>query len=244
MAGRAPRVRRVRRPGRPLRFAIVAARFNERITQRLVQGALQAFRGARLSGDAVEVHWVPGAFELPQAAGHLAATGRYAGIVCVGVVIRGQTPHFEHVAREAAAGIREVALTTGVPATYGVVTALSEEQAWARAGGEVGTGVRRPQRRRSRWPSGSTSCGVAQESPAPQSPRERSPALLLRATHVCRDPAALDKWAGGEGPGKSRCNSSTSSTCGARTIPPRTRRSSGRATRSLARRRRSPRRSS
>jgi 6,7-dimethyl-8-ribityllumazine synthase len=138
MAGRAPRARRVRPSRRSVRFAIVAARFNERITQRLVQGALQAFRGARLSGDAVEVHWVPGSFELPQAAGHLAATGRYAGIVCVGVVIRGQTPHFEHVAREAAAGIREVALTTGVPATYGVVTALSEEQAWARAGGEVG----------------------------------------------------------------------------------------------------------
>jgi len=138
MAGRAPRVRRARPSGRSLRFAIVAARFNERITQRLVNGALQVFRGARLSGDAVEVHWVPGSFELPQAAQHLATTGRYAGIVCVGVVIRGQTPHFELVAREAAAGIREVALTTGVPATFGVVTALSEEQAWARAGGEVG----------------------------------------------------------------------------------------------------------
>src|SRR3989449_10766164 len=138
MAGRAPRVRRVRRPGRPLRFAIVAARFNERITERLVQGALEAFRGARLSGDAVDVHWVPGSFELPQAAGHLAATGRYAAIVCVGVVIRGQTPHFEHVAREAAAGIREVALATGVPATFGGVTALKEEQAWGRAGGGGG----------------------------------------------------------------------------------------------------------
>src|SRR5213596_4257885 len=138
MAGRAPRVRRVRPAGRSLRFAIVAARFNERITERLVQGALEAFLGARLSGDAVDVHWVPGSFELPQAAGHLAATGRYAAIVCVGVVIRGQTPHFELVAREAAAGIRQVALTTGVPATFGVVTALSEEQAWARAGGEVG----------------------------------------------------------------------------------------------------------
>ena len=138
MAGRAPRVRRVRPSGRSVRFAIVAARFNERITQRLVQGALRAFRSARLSEDAVEVHWVPGSFELPQAAGHLATTGRYAGIVCVGVVIRGQTPHFEHVSREAAAGIRQVALTTGVPATFGVVTALSEEQAWARAGGEVG----------------------------------------------------------------------------------------------------------
>src|SRR2546421_161079 len=138
MAGRAPRVRRVRPAGRSLRFAIVAARFNERITERLVQGALEAFRGARLSGEAVEDHWVPGSFELPQAAHHLAITGRYAGIVCVGVVIRGQTPHFEHVSREAASGIRHVALTTGVPTGFGVITTLDEAQAWARAGGDVG----------------------------------------------------------------------------------------------------------
>jgi 6,7-dimethyl-8-ribityllumazine synthase len=121
-----------------MRFAIVAARFNERITQRLVAGALGALRAARLGPDAIEVHWVPGSFELPQAAGHLAATGRFAGIVCVGVVIRGQTPHFEHIAREAAAGIRQVAIEYGVPATFGVITSLTEEQAWARAGGEVG----------------------------------------------------------------------------------------------------------
>jgi 6,7-dimethyl-8-ribityllumazine synthase len=137
MAGRASKLRRAARAG-SLRFAIVAARFNERITQRLVAGALEALRAARLGPDAIEVHWVPGSFELPQAAGHLAATGRFAGIVCVGVVIRGQTPHFEHIAREAASGIRHVALATGVPATFGVITALSEEQAWARAGGEVG----------------------------------------------------------------------------------------------------------
>jgi len=121
-----------------MRFAIVAARFNERITQRLVAGALGALRAARLGPDAIEVHWVPGSFELAQAAGHLAATGRFAGIVCVGVVIRGQTPHFEHIAREAASGIRQVALEYGVPATFGVITSLTEEQAWARAGGEVG----------------------------------------------------------------------------------------------------------
>lgn len=138
MAGRAPKLRRVARSPGSLRFAIVAARFNERITQRLVAGALQALRAARLGPDAIEVHWVPGSFELPQAASHLAATGRYAGIVCVGVVIRGQTPHFEHVAREAASGIRQVALATGVPVTFGLITALSEEQAWERAGGEVG----------------------------------------------------------------------------------------------------------
>jgi 6,7-dimethyl-8-ribityllumazine synthase len=120
------------------RFAIVAARFNEAICARLVEGAREAFAEAGRAGDAVEVHWVPGSFELPQAAGHLARTGRYAGIVCVGVVIRGETPHFEHVAREAAAGIRQVAMTTGVPTGFGVVTALTEEQAWERAGGKVG----------------------------------------------------------------------------------------------------------
>jgi len=138
MAGRAPKFRRTARSAGPPRFAIIAARFNERITQRLVAGALGALRAARLAPDAIEVHWVPGSFELPQAAGHLAATGRFAGIVCVGVVIRGQTPHFEYIAREAASGIRQVALESGVPATFGVITALTEEQAWARAGGEVG----------------------------------------------------------------------------------------------------------
>jgi 6,7-dimethyl-8-ribityllumazine synthase len=81
---------------------------------------------------------VPGSFELPLAAQHLATSGRYAGIACVGVVIRGETPHFEHVAREAASGIRAVALATRIPVTFGVITALTEEQAWARAGGSVG----------------------------------------------------------------------------------------------------------
>jgi 6,7-dimethyl-8-ribityllumazine synthase len=117
---------------------VVAARFNEPISRRLVEGALHAFAAAKVAEDRVEIHWVPGSFELPQAAMHLAATKRYAGIVCVGVVIRGQTPHFEHVAREAASGLRHVALTTGVPTGFGVITTLDEDQAWARAGGAVG----------------------------------------------------------------------------------------------------------
>lgn len=145
MAGPAPKRRapvagestRDRRTG-TRRFAIVASRFNERITERLVDGAQRAFASAKVPAEDVEVHWVPGSFELPQAAAHLAATGGYAGIVCVGCVIRGETPHFEHVAREAAAGIREVALATGVPTTFGLITALTEDQAWARAGGAVG----------------------------------------------------------------------------------------------------------
>lgn len=157
MAGRAPRRARGGLPGdespsaaagaarrRPAaadggrRFALVAARFNERITRRLLDGARRAFVAAQVPDEAVDVCWVPGSFELPQAAACLAATGGYAAIVCLGVVIRGQTPHFEHVAREAAAGIRQVALATGVPVTFGVITALDEAQAWNRAGGEVG----------------------------------------------------------------------------------------------------------
>jgi 6,7-dimethyl-8-ribityllumazine synthase len=137
MAGRAPAPRRVS-ADHSAHFAVVAARFNETISRRLVDGARHAFAAAKVAEDRVEVHWVPGSFELPQAAMHLATTGRYAGIVCVGVVIRGQTPHFEHVAREAASGIRHVALTTGVPTGFGVITTLDEDQAWARAGGAVG----------------------------------------------------------------------------------------------------------
>ena len=139
MAGRAPRPQRRDRPGRPdARFAIVAARFNERITKKLLSGAQHALAAAGVPDERVDVHWVPGSFELPQAAAVLARGGRYAGVVCIGCVIKGQTPHFDFVAGEAAAGIQRVALETGVPATFGVITALTEAQAWERAGGEVG----------------------------------------------------------------------------------------------------------
>jgi 6,7-dimethyl-8-ribityllumazine synthase len=140
VAGRAPRPRRTGPAGSrrgSVRYAVVAARFNEPITKKLVDGALHAFTAARVPVADVEVHWVPGSFELPQAAAHLAGTRRYAAIVCLGVIIRGETPHFDHIAREAAAGIREVGMRTGVPTTFGVITALSEEQAWDRAGGGV-----------------------------------------------------------------------------------------------------------
>jgi 6,7-dimethyl-8-ribityllumazine synthase len=116
---------------------VVAARFNEPITKRLLDGAMRALAAGGVAESAVDVQWVPGAFELPQAAAHLARTGRYAGVVCVGCVIRGQTPHFDFIAGEAAAGIQRVGLDTGVPTTFGVITALTEAQAWARAGGDV-----------------------------------------------------------------------------------------------------------
>ena len=138
MAGRAPSPRKSARPRTSARFAIVAARFNEAITKRLLDGAVRALTAGGVAETAVDVHWVPGAFELPQAAAHVARSGRYAAVVCVGCVIRGQTPHFDFIAGEAAAGIQRVGLDTGVPTTFGVITALTEAQALERAGGEVG----------------------------------------------------------------------------------------------------------
>ena len=138
MAGRAPESRRGL--GRPPagRFAVVAARFNEPISKKLADGAASALEAGGVPPERVEVHWVPGSFELPQAAMALARTGRYAGIVGVGVVIRGETPHFAYVAGEAARGLSRVGLETGVPVSFGVITSLTEAQAWERAGGAVG----------------------------------------------------------------------------------------------------------
>jgi 6,7-dimethyl-8-ribityllumazine synthase len=118
--------------------AIVASRFHAAITVRLVDGAHAALlrHGVR-AGDVRDV-WVPGAFELPQAAARLARSGDVDALVCVGCVIRGETPHFEYVAGEAARGISEVGLSTGVPTTFGVITADTREQAEARAGGAIG----------------------------------------------------------------------------------------------------------
>jgi len=138
MAGRAPTPRTRSGSGRRGRFAVVASRFNEPIVKKLVDGAVEAFTAGGVPAQAVDVYWVPGSFELPLAAQHLVRSKRYAGIACVGVVIKGETPHFDYVAGEAAAGIRTVALAAAVPVTFGVITALTETQAWARAGGNVG----------------------------------------------------------------------------------------------------------
>jgi len=138
MAGRAPERRASAKAARADCFAVVAARFNEPISKKLADGAVGVLEQGGVSPARIEVHWVPGSFELPQAALTLARTGRFAGIVCVGVVIRGETPHFEFVAGEAARGLSSVALTTGVPVTFGVITSLTEAQAWERAGGVVG----------------------------------------------------------------------------------------------------------
>jgi len=116
------------------RFAIVVARFNEFITERLLAGARDAFRDHGVPEDAIDVARVPGSFEIPLVAQKLASTGDYAGVVCLGAVIRGETAHFEHVAGQAAAGIAAVARETGVPILFGVLTTDTTAQAVERAG--------------------------------------------------------------------------------------------------------------
>jgi 6,7-dimethyl-8-ribityllumazine synthase len=117
---------------------IVASRFHEDISERLVAGARAALTGHGVRASDVRVVWVPGAFELPQVAERLAAAGGVDALVCVGCVIRGETPHFDYVAGEAARGIAEVGRSTGVPTTFGLITANTRAQAEARAGGAVG----------------------------------------------------------------------------------------------------------
>ena len=120
------------------RFAIVVARFNEIVTRKLLDGAIDALRSHDVAEDDVDVVWVPGAFELPPVARRLALSKTYDGVVCLGAVIRGETAHFEHVAGQAAAGIREAAEAADVPVAFGVLTTENMDQALDRAGGKHG----------------------------------------------------------------------------------------------------------
>jgi 6,7-dimethyl-8-ribityllumazine synthase len=122
----------------PHRFAMVVARFNEFITSRLVSGAIDELVRHGAAPDNLTQVWVPGSWEIPLAAQKLAQSGKYAAVICLGCVIRGQTPHFEYVAAEVAKGIAQVTLASGVPVTFGVVTADSLEQAVDRAGAKTG----------------------------------------------------------------------------------------------------------
>jgi len=115
------------------RFAIAVARFYEELAERLLAGAKAAF--AEAGGVDVEVFEVPGAFELPLAASYAARSGRFAGVACLGAVIRGETDHYELVCAEAARGVMRVQLDTGVPCSFGVLTCETMEQALARSGG-------------------------------------------------------------------------------------------------------------
>ncbi len=120
------------------RALVVAGRFNEAVTRKLLEGALTALRGAGYAGDAVDVVWVAGAFELPVAVQRGLGTGRYELAVALGAVIRGETPHFEYVAGTASHGIADAAARFATPVGFGLLTCDTLAQALARAGGDAG----------------------------------------------------------------------------------------------------------
>ena len=124
--------------GRGRRIAVVVARFNDFVTSRLKDGAVQALAEHGVAEGQVDIMTVPGAFEIPLAARKAATLGRYDAVICLGAVIRGGTPHFEYVAGECARGVAQVALESGVPVLFGVLTTDDAEQAMERAGGSLG----------------------------------------------------------------------------------------------------------
>jgi 6,7-dimethyl-8-ribityllumazine synthase len=119
-----------------LEFAVCVGRFYEELAERLLNGAADGFDLAGVSEASVHTYDVPGAFELPQAAKLCADSGRFAGVACLGAVIRGETNHYDYVCAETARGIQEVAVQTGIPCSFGVITCDTMEQALARAGGD------------------------------------------------------------------------------------------------------------
>jgi len=121
-----------------LKFGIVVSRFNEFITGKLLDGALDSLARHGADEKKIEIAWVPGTFEIPLAAQKMASSGKYDAVVCLGAVIRGATPHFEYIAAEAAKGIAQVGLSSGVPTIFGVITADNIEQAIERAGTKSG----------------------------------------------------------------------------------------------------------
>jgi 6,7-dimethyl-8-ribityllumazine synthase len=123
---------------RDLRFAIVAARFNDFVVESLLRGALDALKRHGASEKQIEIVRVPGAFDIPIVARKLALSRRYEAIIALGAVVRGQTPHFDYVAGECASGLARIALESGVPIAFGVLTTDTMEQAVDRAGGKAG----------------------------------------------------------------------------------------------------------
>ena len=124
--------------GHGLRIAIAIARFNEVVTQRLLDGALGALERHGVRDSDITVAWVPGSFELPVVAKGFAKTGRYDAVICLGAVIRGETSHYDMVAGQAAGGAGSVSMDTGVPTIFGVLTTENMDQALNRAGGKSG----------------------------------------------------------------------------------------------------------
>jgi 6,7-dimethyl-8-ribityllumazine synthase len=133
-----PKVHEGRLNAEGFRFAIVASRWNEFITGRLVEGALDALERLGVNEGSVSIYRVPGAFEIPLLAKRLAQSRRFDAIICVGTIIRGQTPHFDYIANEVARGISQAGLESGVPVVFGIVTADTVDQALDRAGVKLG----------------------------------------------------------------------------------------------------------
>lgn len=121
-----------------VRVAIVCARFNEPVTRALLEGAVGALKEHGATDEQIEIAWVPGSFELPLAAQWVADRSDIAAVICLGAVIRGETPHFEYVSHAAATGILRVSLDSGKPVAFGVLTTDTPEQAFERAGGKIG----------------------------------------------------------------------------------------------------------
>ena len=124
--------------GKGLKFGIVVSRFNEFITNKLLSGAQDALKRHDVAEEDIDIAWVPGAFEIPVVARKMVQSNKYNAVVCLGAVVRGSTPHFEYVASEVSKGIAKISLETGLPVTYGVVTADTLEQAIERAGTKAG----------------------------------------------------------------------------------------------------------
>ncbi len=121
------------------RFAIVVSRFNESVTSRLLEGAVGTLISHAVSEEQIDVAWVPGAFEIPTVAGRLAASGRYAAVICLGAVIRGETTHDQHINRAVSTALAEIGIRCGLPVLFGVLTCNTLEQAIARSGGQTAT---------------------------------------------------------------------------------------------------------
>ncbi len=130
------------------RFAIIVARFNQTITSRLADGAIETLKKHGIADDAIDVYWVPGAFEIPTVASRLADLNAYDALVCLGAVIKGETSHDEHINRAVSLTLAQLGVELGLPVIFGVLTCNTLEQAIARSGGEAGTrGKDRPDSR-------------------------------------------------------------------------------------------------
>jgi len=124
--------------GSGLRVGIIVSRFNDLITERLLKGALDRLRRSNVPQESTDVCWVPGAFEVPKAAKHMATTGRYDGVIALAAVIRGATPHFEYISNEVIKGLARINLDVDIPIAFGVITSDTIDQAIERAGTKLG----------------------------------------------------------------------------------------------------------